>query len=97
MENIQKNLNNFLETKCKFFPRFYFLSDEELLEILAQSIDPQAVQPHLKKCFDNIYRLFSNETDASNIIGMESGEKERVEFLLTIKAKGNVEKWLYDV
>lgn len=57
MEEIQKALDMYLETKRQIFPRFYFLSNDDVLEILGQSQNPATMQPHLKKCFDNIKSL----------------------------------------
>ncbi|OMJ74343.1 hypothetical protein SteCoe_26764 [Stentor coeruleus] len=99
LDQVQKQLNKYLETKRRVFPRFYFLSDDELLQILANSQDIQKVQPHLKKCFDNIYALdFGSDPKSVDIYAMESQEGEKVGFAGKIlKARGNVEEWLSNV
>jgi dynein heavy chain, axonemal len=44
MEKIQRSLEDYFETKRLVFPRLYFLSNEDLLDILSQSKDPFKIQ-----------------------------------------------------
>jgi dynein heavy chain len=92
LDVVEKGLSDYLETKRMVFPRFFFLSDDELLEIIIQSKEVQAVQPHLKKCFENIREL-KFETDL-RITKMYSAEYEEVVLQPSIYPKGNVEDWL---
>eukprot|EP00930_Biecheleria_cincta_P042962 TRINITY_DN29559_c0_g2_i1.p1 TRINITY_DN29559_c0_g2~~TRINITY_DN29559_c0_g2_i1.p1 ORF type:complete len:4097 (+),score=999.81 TRINITY_DN29559_c0_g2_i1:1152-12293(+) len=95
LDKIQKSLEDYLLSKCVAFPRFFFLSNDELLEILSQAKNPQAVQPHLRKCFDNLVKLrFSGGAKSTDIQAMISGEGEEIPFFKVLKARGNVEKWL---
>ncbi|XP_050527307.1 dynein axonemal heavy chain 1-like [Daktulosphaira vitifoliae] len=95
LTTVQKGLSDYLEIKRSVFPRFYFLSDDELLEILAHAKNPLAVQPFLKKCFENIFKLdFEHDL---KITAMYSGDGESVKLNPSIYPKGTVEYWLLEV
>ncbi|XP_012056092.1 PREDICTED: dynein heavy chain 1, axonemal-like [Atta cephalotes] len=96
LETIKKDLSDYLETKRMIFPRFFFLSNDELLEIIIQSKHIQAIQPYLKKCFENMEDLRFENSDL-RITRMYSAEYEEVVLRPPIYPEGNVEDWLGQV
>lgn len=99
LESCEKALQNYLETKRIAFPRFYFMSPSDLLDLLARGADPHAVTHHLSKIFDNLHALEwqkdSKTGKPTNVaVGMFSGEKEYVPFGEPCKCDGPVELWL---
>lgn len=54
---IHRKLEEYLNVKRGIFPRFYFLSNDELILILSQASNIESVQKHINKCFDNISKI----------------------------------------
>jgi len=47
----QKALNEFMDSKRTAFPRFYFVSPDDLLDILSNGNNPKKIMCHMTKIF----------------------------------------------
>ncbi|CAH8626081.1 unnamed protein product [Dicrocoelium dendriticum] len=98
MTRCQRALNNYLEEKRDIFPRFYFLGDDDLLEILGQATNPSIIQTHLRKLFQGIHRVQFDEqakdTVCKTITAMCSQDGELVRLQRPIQLTPDVEVWL---
>jgi dynein heavy chain len=106
LDSIQLGLKRYLEEKRNGFPRFYFLSDEELLEILAETRNPKKIQPFLRKIFEGIrtVKFQGSMDDPSNsleIVAMQSNKSEEVWLSSPVDpmqyGSGACEKWLVEL
>ncbi|KAF4519850.1 hypothetical protein B566_EDAN005192, partial [Ephemera danica] len=96
----EKALAEYLETKRLAFPRFYFVSSADLLDILSNGNQAKLVVRHLTKLFDSMARLkfVKAETEeqerTQTTTGMYAKDGEFVEFNATCDCMGPVEVWL---
>ncbi|KAK5608849.1 Cytoplasmic dynein 2 heavy chain 1 [Crenichthys baileyi] len=96
LQRCQKSLNEFLEEKRSAFPRFYFIGDDDLLEILGQATNPSVIQSHLKKLFAGIHSVVFDEP-CQNIVAMCSLEGEVVQLRNVVHISSLVEVWLSEL
>nr|XP_032832089.1 cytoplasmic dynein 2 heavy chain 1 [Petromyzon marinus]XP_032832097.1 cytoplasmic dynein 2 heavy chain 1 [Petromyzon marinus]XP_032832104.1 cytoplasmic dynein 2 heavy chain 1 [Petromyzon marinus] len=93
LQRCQKALNDFLEEKRSTFPRFYFIGDDDLLEILGQATNPTVIQAHLKKLFAGIHSVEFDD-GCHHIMAMRSLDGELVPLRQQVEVTADVEVWL---
>ncbi|XP_037870398.1 dynein axonemal heavy chain 2 isoform X3 [Bombyx mori] len=96
LDGILRALEKYLETKRQLFPRFYFVSNDDMLEILGNSKKPQLIQTHLKKLFDNVnkIRIDKNALGLPVAKAMMSEDGECIEWKYNLVLDGPAEVWL---
>lgn len=104
MTVIQKALGEYLEKQRREFARFYFLGDDDLLEILGNSGEPGKVLGHVSKMFAGISSARISTTDLPEdtlaiLDAMVSKDGEIVPFHepITIMHSTNVKEWLKEI
>ncbi|KAJ3124711.1 hypothetical protein HK098_000907 [Nowakowskiella sp. JEL0407] len=95
LTKIQRALGDYLERERSTFPRFYFVGDEDLLEIIGNSKDITRIQKHFKKMFSGVANIIMSE-NGELIDGIESKEGERVLFknVVSVKMNPRINDWL---
>ena len=103
LEICQKALNEYLDTKKNIFPRFYFVSDTALLDILSNGNNPPRIMRHIGDCFLAVETLDFTDPgkkedgtpEIANVaVAMIAKDGERVNFSAMFQIVGAVENWL---
>jgi dynein heavy chain len=92
LDGCQKSLSDYLDTKRSSFPRFFFISDDELLSVLGNN-DPTSIQVHLLKLFDNVKEMKFGRNNKI-VEGMSSVEEEGFDCRTAVPIEGPVENWM---
>lgn len=78
LEVCQKALSGYLDQKRAAFSRFYFVSDANLLELLSQSSNASAIQPHLQSVFAAVVKMGFEEKAKTRIVELSDTHGETI-------------------
>jgi len=98
---IQRALGDYLAKQRSDFSRFYFLGDDDLLEIIGNSGEPGKVIPHIGKMFAGISSLQADSSQLTDgVIALfkamvsKDGEVVPLNNVIQVASKLPVKQWL---
>ena len=103
MSLIQKALGDYLEKQRQIFPRFYFVNNDDLVEIIGNSNEPSRIVTHLSKMFAALNSISIDSENTMSASGesavlkakqMFSKEGEVVALKSPLNMMAGVKDWL---
>lgn len=94
LHKIQKALGEYLERERISFPRFYFVGDEDLLEIIGNSNDTMRIAKHFRKMFAGLAGLIMDQESIVTGFTSKEGEEVRLKRPISILKMPKINDWL---
>lgn len=94
LNKIQKALGEYLEKERVSFPRFYFVGDEDLLEMIGNSNDTLRIAKHFKKMFAGLNGLVMDEESVISGFSSKEGEVVRLRKEISLVKTPRINDWL---
>ncbi|CAL4211478.1 unnamed protein product, partial [Meganyctiphanes norvegica] len=90
---------SYLQDRKEAFPRFWFLSNDDLINAISTVISAEYSVPFLNKIFTNIAKIKEEKgpTGSPEIVGIFSGEGEFLELNSYVTVMGSFDSWLKKV
>ncbi|KAH8263165.1 hypothetical protein KR044_005503 [Drosophila immigrans] len=94
----QQNLMSYITDKRNSFPRFYFLGDDDLLELLGQAAkDAEIIKRHIRKLFPGCHSLAIEQSPTGKhyrILAVHSADGDELRLSQAVDMTGDIERWL---
>ncbi|SCO85337.1 probable dynein heavy chain, cytosolic [Fusarium oxysporum] len=94
LNKIQKALGEYLEKERVSFPRFYFVGDEDLLEMIGNSNDTLRIAKHFKKMFAGLSGLVMDDETVISGFTSKEGEVVRLKKEISLAKTPKINDWL---
>ncbi|ETN24826.1 hypothetical protein PPTG_01014 [Phytophthora nicotianae INRA-310] len=101
LEKCQQALKEYLDSKRRMFPRFYFISEADLLDILSNGSNPQKIMIHLEKVFLATHTLLLEKERNGSMLATHfisnDAAKETISFENKVHLEGKVEVYMQTI